>query len=66
MKAHKHCWHVKSSTTTGLADKGWDNEVCCHCGAKQQRPWERRQDPQHGPHVDATITIYKGQPREDK
>ena len=45
-----HCWHVTSSTTNGLGQKGWDDEVCCWCGTTRRNHWEIARDPSHGPH----------------
>lgn len=51
-KLFTHCWHVTSSTTNGMGITGYDDVICCHCGAKEQREWRWDSSPDHGPHVD--------------
>lgn len=46
-----HCWHVTSSTTDGLAQKGWHDETCCWCGLKRKNHWRVVRDANHGNHV---------------
>ena len=55
----KHCWHVTSSTTNGLAVEGHDNEICCTCGVKRERPWRMVNDPRHGPFNPVQILRYR-------
>ena len=45
-----HCWHIMSSTTDGLGQKGWHSEVCCWCGERRKNHWQIVRDPSHGPH----------------
>lgn len=55
---HPHCWHIVSSTWDGMADRGWDNETCCHCGVRAKHHWRRIRDPKHGPHVETMKLKY--------
>jgi hypothetical protein len=59
VKKHKHCWHVMSSYTNGLAVKGGDNETCCHCGVKRVREWTIKRDPKHGQFVQISEFVYE-------
>lgn len=47
-----HCWHVKSSTTDGLGQKGYDSVFCCFCGKTARRKWQYVRDPNHGSYAD--------------
>ena len=45
-----HCWHVVSSSTDGMGERGYDSEICCHCAKQRKRHWRWVPDPKHGPH----------------
>jgi hypothetical protein len=45
-----HCWHVTSSTTDGLAQKGYHLEICCWCGLRRKNHWKIVPDVTHGGH----------------
>lgn len=43
-----HCWHVTSSTTDGMGQKGWHDETCCWCGERRRNHWVIARDHNHG------------------
>lgn len=50
-----HCWHVRSSTTDGMGEKGFDTVFCCFCGVVKRRTWKYVRDPNHGSYADLMI-----------
>lgn len=52
-----HCWHVKSSTTTGGSKRGFDTMFCCFCGKVMRRKWEWVRDPHHGTYADILMRM---------
>lgn len=54
---HKHCWHVTSSSTDGLGQKGTDDMVCCFCGRKGRRAWFYERDRNHGSYAQQFFRI---------
>ena len=46
-----HCWHVTSSSTDGLGQKGYNDETCCWCGLRRRNHWRIVRDVNHGTFV---------------
>ncbi len=56
-RCERHCWHLVSSTTDGMAQKGFDTMRCCWCGVSGRRDWFYKHDPDHGQYADDTIRV---------
>lgn len=57
------CWHFTGkSTTDGLAEEGYDEQVCCFCGSSRDRKWYVvRESPKgHGRFVAQRVKKFRG------
>ncbi len=59
-----HCWHFQSSAQSPTC--GYDDEICCECGATQRRTFAIEPDRTHGSHIsrDRRVKVFDDDGRE--